>query len=63
MMFIKGYGNLKLFFNKKVLYSGIFLIFAESFFTAIDTAKIAFAPKLLFCFVPSSFINNESISS
>ena len=49
--------------SKKFLYNGIFFNFAESFFTAIETAKIALAPKLFFCLVPSSLINIESISS
>ena len=55
--FIKGYGNLKLFLIKKDLYKEIFLSFAESFLTAIDTANVVFAPIFLFCFVPSSLIN------
>ena len=52
---------LKLFFIKKVLYKGTFLILAESFLAAIDTAKIALAPKLVFCRVPSRFIKIVSI--
>ena len=40
---------------------GIFLIFAESFLAAIDTAKIALAPKFVFCLVPSRLIKIVSI--
>ena len=52
----------KFFLIKKDLYKGIFLIFDESFFTAIETAKIALAPKFFFCLVPSRSINRESIN-
>ena len=62
-MFISGNGNLKFFLIKKFLYKGIFLIFADNFLTAIDTESTVFAPSLVFCFVPSNFINIESISS
>ena len=51
------------FFKKKVLYKGSFFTFAESFFTAIETASIALAPKLVFCLVPSKLINKASILS
>ena len=44
------------------LYNGIFLNFAESFLTAIET-EIAFAPNFIFCLVPSKLINKESIFS
>ena len=43
------------FLLKKIYIKVIFLTFAESFFTAIDTAKIALAPNLVFCLVPSKF--------
>ena len=45
------------------MYKGNFFAFAESFFTAIDTASIALAPKFVFCLVPSKLINNVSIRS
>ena len=37
--------------------------FADNFFEAIDTAKIALAPNLVFCLVPSKFIMRASILS
>ena len=63
IIFINGYGNLKLFFTKKVLNKGNFFTLAESFFTAIDTAKIELAPSLVFCLVPSKLIKRVSILS
>ena len=51
------------FFTKNVLYRGSLLIFAESFLTAIDTAKMALAPIFVFCLVPSRFIKIVSIRS
>ena len=34
---------------------------AESFLTAMDTAKIALAPNFVFCLVPSKLISSSSI--
>ena len=63
IIFIKGKGSLKFFLTIKFLYKGIFLTFADNFFTAMDTANIVFAPNFVFCFVPSNFIRILSILS
>jgi len=50
-------------FLKTHSHKGNFLVLAESFFTAIETAKIALAPNLVFCLVPSKLIIIESTFS
>ena len=56
IIFISGYGNLKFFFTKNVLYNSTFLILADNFLLAIDIARIVLAPSFFFCLVPSNLI-------
>ena len=49
--------------NENAQGDGYIFTFADNFLAAIETAKIALAPSLVFCLVPSKFINNSSILS
>ena len=55
-MFIIGTGNLFPLIPPKNLYRGISRAFAAALATAIETAKIAFAPNFDLSFVPSALI-------
>ena len=60
-MFIIGVGNFFASTPPKYLYKLIPKEFAAAFAHAIDTPRIAFAPRFSLCSVPSNFISVSSI--